>query len=343
MAQLILGIGTSHGPMLHTPVDQWHLRVGVDRARQHAFRGGTHSFDELVAMRSHESLAEQCALPARAERLARCTHAIARLRDAWVRALPDLVVLVGNDQMEIFTEENQPTFAVHYGDSLENVPYSDEQKAHMQPGLAIAEPGHHGEAAESFPGHHEFALHLISTMLSRGFDPATLQRLPVVPSSYSKGIPHAYGFVYRQIMAPRIVPAVLVFVNTFYPPNQPSAARCFNLGSVIADAIRDWPSDLRVAVIGSGGMTHFAVDEELDMRFLSALRDKDPAAILEIPDHAYRSGTSELKNWIPLGAAMQGTALEMKLVDYVPCYRSIAGTGSGMAFATWSAHGREAD
>jgi hypothetical protein len=32
---------------------------------------------------------------------------------------------------------------------------------------------------------------------------------------------------------------------------------------------------------------------------------------------------------------MAGDGLEMNLVDYVPCYRSEAGTGCAMAFATW--------
>src|SRR5262249_26308983 len=55
-------------------------------------------------------------------------------------------------------------------------------------------------------------------------------------------------------------PAVPFFTNTFYPPNQPSVRRCFSLGKALADAIASWDADLRVAVIGSGGMSHFVVD-----------------------------------------------------------------------------------
>jgi hypothetical protein len=47
-----------------------------------------------------------------------------------------------------------------------------------------------------------------------------------------------------------------------------------------------------------------------------------------------RSGTSESLNWIAAGAALE--ALDMTVVDYIPAYRSAAGTGVGMAFAIWS-------
>jgi 3-O-methylgallate 3,4-dioxygenase len=49
----------------------------------------------------------------------------------------------------------------------------------------------------------------------------------------------------------------------------------------------------------------------------------------------FQSGTSEVKNWITVAGILAETKLRMKLLDYVPCYRSEAGTGNAMAFATW--------
>jgi hypothetical protein len=46
-----------------------------------------------------------------------------------------------------------------------------------------------------------------------------------------------------------------------------------------------------------------------------------------------RSGTSETLNWIAAGGAVEHLAMD--LIDYVPAYRSPAGTGVGMAFAVW--------
>ena len=81
------------------------------------------------------------------------------------------------------------------------------------------------------------------------------------------------------------MPAVPLFINTFYPPNQPSVRRCFALGNALVDAIASWDEDVRVAVIGSGGMSHFVVDEELDRGFLDAMKRKDADALMAIPPY----------------------------------------------------------
>jgi len=57
--------------------------------------------------------------------------------------------------------------------------------------------------------------------------------------------------------------------------------------------------------------------------------------LASIPDSMFQSGTSEIKNWITVAGAMSEAGLSMRLVDYVPCYRSEAGTGSAMGFAEW--------
>ena len=49
----------------------------------------------------------------------------------------------------------------------------------------------------------------------------------------------------------------------------------------------------------------------------------------------FEDGTSEVKNWVPLVSAMADLGLEPDVIDYVPCYRSEAGTGNAMAFVTW--------
>jgi 3-O-methylgallate 3,4-dioxygenase len=63
--------------------------------------------------------------------------------------------------------------------------------------------------------------------------------------------------------------------------------------------------------------------------------EKDSAAICRWPERIFQSGTSEIKTWIVLAGAMEQTALQMRLIDYVTCYRSLAGTGVGAGFAEW--------
>ena len=132
-----------------------------------------------------------------------------------------------------------------------------------------------------------------------------------------------------------VVPNVPVFVNTFYPPNQPSTHRCLEMGKIVAQAIESWKSDARVAVFASGGLSHFVVDEELDMALIDGMKNNDEKAIVNIPADRFRSGSSEMKNWIPVAGIMMNRGMKMNLVDYVPCYRSEAGTGNAMAFVYW--------
>jgi 3-O-methylgallate 3,4-dioxygenase len=138
------------------------------------------------------------------------------------------------------------------------------------------------------------------------------------------------------LLKDRPLPLVPVLVNTFYPPNQPSPRRCFEFGRALGRAIASWPSDARVVVVGSGGLSHFVIDEEFDHRILGALRRDDVDALTGEDDALFRSGTSETKNWIVARGALAATGFKMTLLDYVPCYRSEAGTGNAMAFATWS-------
>ena len=147
--------------------------------------------------------------------------------------------------------------------------------------------------------------------------------------------PHAFGFVYRQIMLDQPVPSVPIVLNTFYPPNQPTIRRCYELGKALVEAIESWPTNARVALIASGGLTHFVVDEVVDRTVLDCLRDGTVAPIENLGETYFQAGTSEVKNWIPVAGAMAHLGFEFTEVAYIPCYRSEAGTGNGMGFAYW--------
>ena len=75
MAQITFALGTSHGPLLSTPPEQWDQRVKADRQNPKLpFRGGTYTFDELVALRAKENLGTQAALDVRTFKSAKSTH-----------------------------------------------------------------------------------------------------------------------------------------------------------------------------------------------------------------------------------------------------------------------------
>ncbi len=111
--------------------------------------------------------------------------------------------------------------------------------------------------------------------------------------------------------------------------------RCLDLGPSIVQAVKDWDTDKRVALIASGGLTHFVIDETVDRLFLQAIQDGDMAPVERLGEGVFQDGTSEIKNWLPLTSAMQQTGFRPELIDYVPCYRSEAGSGHAMGFVVW--------
>ena len=329
MAQVVLGMALSHGPMLTTTPEQWGLRVPADRAGKHPFRGRTWSFAELVEHRRAERLELQCAPEVMRARHAACQRALDRLADVFDEVKPDAAVIFGNDQMEVFHEPLIPALSVMCGERIVNSELPAESMAKLPPGIAEAVPGYIPPGGASYAGAPELARHLIETLTADGFDLTTLKSFP------KDETPHAFGFIYRRVMRDKPIPSVPLLQNTFFPPNQPPARRCYDFGRAVTNAIRNWDKDARVALFASGGLSHFVIDEQLDRPFLDALRGRSVAGVTGIREGLLQSGNSEIKNWIALSGAMSETSFGFNQVDYVPCYRSEAGTGTANAFVFW--------
>lgn len=336
MSEIVLGMWTSHGPTLSTTPEQWALRLPFDRRNIHPFRGDRLTFDELVARRAGEDLAFQSSLEERRRRHDLCHRAIDEMADRFAAVQPDVAIIFGNDQRELFLEELTPALTVFVGETMWDEPATAEQAARMSPGIHAAEPGHSPPEYREYPAHRELALHISRSVVKSGFDIAVSNSLPVHPGHWHSGTPHSCGFIYRQIMRDRVIPHVPVFVNTFFPPNQPTARRCFEFGRAVAGALRAWPGDQRIAIFGSGGMSHFVIDEELDQRFFDAIARRDGEALCTIDEALLQSGTSELKTWIMAAGALFDTHLSGDVVGYQPCYRSEAGTGTANGFIAWT-------
>ncbi|MCL6561820.1 MAG: hypothetical protein K6U87_02300 [Firmicutes bacterium] len=317
MADIVLGVGTSHSPQLNIPVDQWDLLVRKDE------EDPALNYSELLA-RAPAGIAERITPQARGGAMERAQVAIRSLAAALETARPDVVLVIGDDQHELFSATYQPMFCIFAGPStISRRPFRPNAPAWLQVELATepVEPISH-------PGHPELALYLIDAVIAEGFDVAvSLQWPPDI------GLGHAFSFLYRRLTPRADLPMVPVMVNTFYPPNQPSPARCLAFGRALGKALRRWPSSTRVAVVASGGLSHVALDEDLDHSVLRALETHDEDALCRLPEQALVQGTSEIRNW--LVAAGMFNDRRFRLVDYVPAYRSPAATGTGFAFALW--------
>ena len=334
MAEIVLGMALSHGPMLSTPPDQWNLRASADRGNnRHWYRGRTYDYETLVRERGGGFLS-QISVEERARRHAACQAALRLLAEKFAAVRPDLVVILGNDQLEVFKEDQIAAFNVYDGAEIENVPLTETQRAKLPPGIALAEQGHCPPGGAVYPGAPAAAAAIIASLIGQHFDVSRSARLPKGPDR-QHGIPHAFGFLYRSVMRDTPPPSIPVFLNVGVPPNQPRVQRCLDFGRALRAAIAALDDKLRVALLASGGLTHFVVDEELDRRVLGAMQAGSEATLAAIPENWFGGNTSEIKSWLPLFAAMNAGEKRMHLVDYVPCYRTEAGTGQGMAFAYW--------
>ncbi len=336
MAEIVLGFGTAHGPLLSTPPDKWDLRAEADKQNpNHAFRGETYNYSQLLELRKEENLSKQNLLNVRIERHGRCQKQLDYLSKKLTTVKPDVILLVGDDQREWFLEDIQPAFSVYYGDEVINTAYDNEKAIKMAPGLAYSMQATHPPEDQVYPCEAQLANKIIEQAIEDEFDISASKSPPTGPKG-PKGIGHAVGFVYRRLLNDKPIPLVPILINTFFPPNQVKPKRCYEFGLMIGRAIRSWKSDKKIAVCASGGVSHFVIDEEFDRRILDAMQNGDPQAIFDEPNAMFRSGTSETKNWIVAAGILAETNLKMNLLDYVPCYRSDAGTGNAMAFATWT-------
>src|SRR5262245_28982928 len=333
MAKIVLAMATTHGPQLHTSVEQWQLRVKADKTRQHPFRDGVYSYDELVAMRRAEGLDVKSSMGAQRSYHARCHAAMAELAEKWEAVGADVAVILGNDQDEIYdTKELNPAFMVFCGATIPSYPQSEEAKKGLPPGVAEGEHGHAAERHTEYRGVPDLGMHIIKTLIAHDFDVAASS---VWPRHARNGASHAFGHIYRQVMRDKVVPNVPIYQNTFYPPNQPTGRRSYQFGQIVRKAIDSWDANKRVAVFASGGMSHFVIDEAFDRAFVGALRARDKDFLSSIPLKDLQSGTSELKSWISLAGVLEDTDAAMHEIDYVPCYRSAAGTGTANGFYWW--------
>ena len=329
MADIVLGIGSSHGPLLSTPPEQWDLRARADRENtSHWYRGKTYDYESLLKERA-PGFAGEVTVEVRRERFAQCRSAMDVLGGKFKAVSPDAVVILGNDQREFFNPGLTPAITVYRGSLIRNVQHLHEDA----PGLNIAEPGNSPTEGATYPGATALADHILDSLADENFD---LAQSDDTPSGAPRGgIPHAYGFLYHSILRDQAPPSVPIILNVHFPHNTPKLARCLELGRALYRAIKSFKGYGRVALMASGGLTHFVIDEDLDRAIMSAMQAGDEAALAKLPENLFKVGTAEIKNWYPVIAAMNAAGLSYHQVDYVPCYRSEAGTGNAMCFAYW--------
>ena len=327
MAQVVAAFGTSHSTMLVSSEEHWQEMFDrVDRrAPINDFDGVPRTFDELLKTLPADAAAK-VTKDAQATRHRATMDAMTRLERDIAASGIDALVIIGDDQREIFKDDIRPAIAIYYGDTIRNAAapqepavdwYLQDQRKRME-----------DKSDRQYPCHPALATAIIKGLMARDFDITAMKAL--VGEQFEG---HAYSFIHRRFMPKGPIPIVPVILNTYYPPNQPSPRRCFDLGIAIRELVEAYPENIRVGILASGGLSHFLVNEELDRQVVNALQQKDYPALKALPVNKLVSGSSEIRNWIATAGAVQH--LNLDWITYVPGYRSHALTGVGLCFAHW--------
>ncbi|HUG24450.1 protocatechuate 3,4-dioxygenase [Piscinibacter sp.] len=328
MARLVAAFGSSHSIMLVSQREDWqHGFRAIDPKNPHYYdrEGNKTTYAQLLESAPRD--AEAMVTPEKmGERWDQAEAAMDTLRDRIAAARLDVLLVVGDDQTELFRTTNNPAFAIYYGETIRNAKaeLADTDGWYKKARMVRQEPG----ADRDYPVKADLAKWLIRELCERDFDIAAMDGLE--PGQFEG---HAFSFVHRRYLQGTELPIVPVIINTFDPPNQPTPRRCVQLGAALRESITAYPEDLRVGVLASGGLSHFVVDEALDQAIIDAIRRKDTAWLAALDPKRLQAGSSEIRNWLIVVEAVK--ELDLEWVTYVPGYRSPALTGTGLCFAAW--------
>jgi hypothetical protein len=329
MARIVLGMGSSHTPLLSLPVEEWSHRATADYNNPglNLSDGRLITYAELEA-EVGQKYNDEATVDVFREKARLCDAALDRLADELEAAAPDIVIIVGDDQDELFGSANRPAISIYYGDKL--VMWEKYGASGTPDWLRTVGQGYLMDDRHELQGAPDFAREIIRGLLDRDVDVSTSDGV-ADPAKAAFG--HAYGFIVKRLFKGRTIPVLPVLLNTYYPPNVPSARRCHDIGKALRAAIEAAQADLKVAVIASGGLSHFVVDEKLDREVIAGFSQSSAEMLRNIPRDALNSGSSEILNWVLTAGAVHDMALSW--IEYVPIRRTPAGTGVGVAFGVW--------
>ena len=328
MAHVVSGAATPHAPQLRLSFEGWLALRSKDEAdRRIDYRA--------LETRAKPDIEVEIAEDRMRQRYDAVKNNLRVLGQTLQETQPDVIVMLGDDQSEQFKENCKPMFCVYRGESIRLVRNRREKSGRVRSWKSSSletipeDVARQLEESPNRPAETELADHLIDSLRNDDFDIAVSHALdPDV------GIGHAFRFLYEHLLPGTEVPMVPFHVN-ISPPNQPTPKRCYALGQSLRAAIESWDSDKRVAVVASGGLSHTIIDEELDHTLIRGILEKDADTLRSLPEERLTRNTSEIRNWIAVTGALEDMTPHF-IGDYIPAYRSPAGTGCGIAFAYWT-------
>jgi len=207
---------------------------------------------------------------------------------------PDVIIFLGADHVETFSVSCVPTFCVVAGDTAHAKFAGREHK---------------------LPIHREMAEDILNKLVTDyNFD---------VSYSEDAELGHAFSIPFEYVIGKRNIPVIPFFTNVYVPP-LPTAKRCEALGKALAQIVKGRKE--RVAIIASGGMSHFPgttkylhPEFDFDRWLVSQMEAGNTDALLNMtPEQLDEVGNTELLSWAVMFGAIG--AHKGELIDYIPTW-----------------------
>jgi hypothetical protein len=227
MAEVVLGLASSHTPQLSTSAAFWSEHAARDERNTRLLGPDCryHTYDELLA-EADPALAGELQAPVWRDKFDRAQPAIEVLAKRLAGAEPDVVLIVGDDQHELFGADGVPAIGLFTGECLWDLPPDAERLARIPPDIQAANWAAHADAPDSYPVAAQLSEHLAGALTGLEFDLTVMEKQPE-----GRGLGHAFTFVRRRLRLAPGVPIVPVLLNTYFPPNVPGPGRAGAGGS----------------------------------------------------------------------------------------------------------------
>jgi aromatic ring-opening dioxygenase catalytic subunit (LigB family) len=186
----------------------------------------------------------------------------------------------------------------------------------------IADEGFGARPFPPMPGDASLGWHIARSLVADEFDPTICQSMEV-----DHGVLSPLPMVdFSEGAGEWRIPIVPLAVNVILHP-LPTPRRCWKLGQALRRAILSYPEDLRVVVVGTGGLSHQltgprfgAVTPDWDKEFMRLLAG-EPERLCDYTheDLIKLGGTEsvEVVNWLAMRAAL-GAGAKPVVEAYYP-------------------------
>ena len=259
----------------------------------------------LAALTSHAPMITGKPEVSRPEQRDRLYDGFHELRRRLAAARPDLLVMFVNDHLQNFPYSNMPAFCIGVAKDYDAPSAGGARLMRIPP--------------RKVPGAPEWGLALLERGLAAGFDFAYSHE---IESWDELAVPLYF------LTPDGTLPVSPVYTNCAAPP-LPTPRRCHEMGAFVGAFIRSRPATERVALLATGGISHWVgtpetgrINPEFDHCVLDHVARADAEALSRLTEAQIErdggNGGQEIRNWLALLGAVPGWKGEVLAYEPVP-------------------------